>query len=186
MQALRDEMALRDETRELENARPMLEQLYHALRTDKLAQEQKRIREHTESAIEDILNLPDGAQKFGKPLQLLTAVVGVMNETTQILNQLETGAPAIAAETEVIELLLQTKRQNPGGGGGGGDSPGGGGGAERASLAALSDLGPGGDAAGVVAARPVGQATGTAGRAFPEEYQTGLDAYFNLLETATP
>lgn len=186
MQALRDEMALRDETRELENAKPTLEQLYHAMRAGKLAQEQDRIRAHTESAIADILELPDGAQRFGKPLQLLAAVVNVMNEATDILNHLETGAPAIAAETEAIELLLQTKRQNPNGGGGGGDSPGGGGGAARASLAALSDLGPGSDGSSVVQARPIGQATGRAGREFPEEFKTGLDAYFNQLEMGRP
>jgi hypothetical protein len=34
----------------------------------------------------------------------------------------------------------------------------------------------------VVAARPVGQATGRAGREFPEEFKTGLDQYFSLLE----
>ena len=50
------------------------------------------------------------------------------------------GAPAIAAETEAIELLLQAKRQSPKGGGGGGSNPGGGGTADSASQAALADL----------------------------------------------
>lgn len=186
LQALRDEMALRDETRELENAKPELEELYAAMRAGKLASEQSRIREHTADAINDIVALPDGRAKFGKPLQLLSAVVQVMDEAMDILNHLETGDPAIAAETEAIELLLQTKRQNPNGGGGGGDSPGGGGGAARAALAALTDLGPGSDATSMVQARPVGQATGRAGRAFPEEFKTGLDAYFNHLETGAP
>jgi hypothetical protein len=39
----------------------------------------------------------------------------------------------------------------------------------------------------VVKARPIGQATGRAGREFPEEFKSGLDAYFNNLEkTGTP
>jgi hypothetical protein len=34
-----------------------------------------------------------------------------------------------------------------------------------------------------VAARNVGQATGRAGKEFPAEFKTGLDAYFSLLES---
>ncbi len=105
-----------------------------------------------------------------------------MDETCGILNTPDAGPRAIAAETEAIELLLQTKRQNPNGGGGGGSDPGGGGSAARASSAALADIGPGGDPNSEVRARPVGQATGRAGREFPEEFRTGLDAYFSNLE----
>ena len=54
-----------------------------------------------------------------------------MDEATEILARPETGSPAIAAETEAIELLLQSKRINPKGGGGGGSNPGGGGGHNR-------------------------------------------------------
>jgi len=78
--------------------------------------------------------------------------------------------------------LLQTKRANPNSSGGGGGDPGGGGRAARASTAALADIGPGNDEAGFVSARPVGQATGRAGREFPEEFKAGLDAYFSNLE----
>jgi hypothetical protein len=34
-----------------------------------------------------------------------------------------------------------------------------------------------------VAARAIGQATGRAGKEFPDEFKTGLDAYFGLLES---
>ncbi|MDB6070055.1 MAG: hypothetical protein JWL81_1226, partial [Verrucomicrobiales bacterium] len=187
MQSLRDEMKLRDETRELENAESALEKTEYSDRTYKLATEQDRIAEHTNGALEDIVALPEGAQKFGKELKLLTAVVRVMGEARSILKSPETGDVAIAAETEAIELLLQTKRQNPKGGGGGGGDPGGGGTAATANSAALADLGPGSDGNSVVRARPVGQATGRAGREFPEEFKTGLDAYFSNLEgTGTP
>jgi hypothetical protein len=182
MQALRDEMKLRDETRELENAAQAVERTEYVMRAGKLAAEQERIATHTEGAMEDIAALPEGEQKFAKEMKLLTTVVQVMGETVGILKAPETGARAIAAETEAIELLLQTKRQNPNGGGGGGGSPGGGNGGVGVGSAALADLGPGSDANRVVSARPVGQATGRAGREFPEEFKSGLDAYFNNLE----
>ena len=182
MQALRDEMKLRDETRELENARTALKDGEHKEKASKLSIEQDRIEEHTTGAVSDILALPQGEEKFGKELQLLAAVREVMAESSDILRAPETGNPAIAAESEAIELLLQTKRQNPNGGGGGGSNPGGGGRAASASSAALADLGPGSDAKSAVSARPVGQATGRAGKEFPEEFKTGLDAYFSNLE----
>lgn len=183
MQSLRDEMKLRDETRELENAKAALKTEEHTKRAFRLSGEQSRIAVQTQSAFEDILQLPGGAQKFGKELQLLAAVRHVMDEVVGLLDKPDTGAPAIAAETEAIELLLQTKRQNPNGGGGGGSDPGGGGGAASASSTALAELGEGAAAEAETEVRSVGQATGRAGKEFPEEFKAGLDAYFNQLES---
>jgi hypothetical protein len=56
----------------------------------------------------------------------------------------------------------------------------------QATEAALADYGPGDDAQAVYAARPVGQATGVAGQQFPDEFKSGLDAYFGLLEKQSP
>jgi len=182
MKCLRDEMDLRDATRELGNAEAALKHEEYVSRAEDLSADQESIREMIQSAMDDIVALPSGAQRFGKELGLLRQVSPIMGEAGDLLASYEAGAPAIAAETEAIELLLQTKRANPNGGGGGGGSPGGGGGAARASSAALADIGPGGDSAGIVSARPVGQATGHAGREFPEEFKTGLDAYFSNLE----
>jgi hypothetical protein len=182
MQALRDEMKLRDETRELDNAREAIEEEQFGTDADLLSDKQSRIAVHTRGAVADILALPEGMTKFGKELRLLNAVTTVMDEAMDILETPETGPKAIAAETEAIELLLQTKRMNPNGGGGGGSNPGGGGRAARATFAALAELGPGSDAGTTVDARPVGQATGRAGKEFPDEFKSGLDAYFNLLE----
>jgi hypothetical protein len=182
MQALRDEMKLRDETRETENARPVLEKEKFSQDASLLAEKQDGIKVHTESAVTDILALPEGQQKFGKELRLLNVVVEIMDEAKGILRTPETGPTAIAAETEAIELLLQAKRAGKGGGGGG-SNPGGGGTAASASSAALADIGPGGDAENAFTTRSVGQATGRAGKEFPEEFKTGLDAYFNLLES---
>lgn len=182
MKALRDEMQLRDETRELDNARAALDGEGYGKQSSALASKQFGIGQSVRGAFDDILSLPSGSQKFGKELKLLNAVMHVMEEAAGILDKPDTGAPAIAAETEAIELLLQAKRPNPKGGGGGGGNPGGGGSAASTSLAALADLGEGGDAASKVDSRPVGQATGKAGRELPEEFKTGLDAYFNKLE----
>lgn len=181
MKSLRDEMKLRDETRELENAKAALKEGEHGKKSATLASKQFGIQANTRGAFDDILRLPQGNEKFGKELKLLDAVMHVMDEAAGILDKADTGAPAIAAETEAIELLLQTKRQGKGGGGGG-SNPGGGSGGAATGDAALADLGPGTDAETNVNARPVGQATGKAGRELPEEFKTGLDAYFNKLE----
>jgi hypothetical protein len=183
MQALRDEMKLRDETREMEAARTALDAEKYATEARALGDKQARIAMHTASAISDIRGLPDGLAKFAREVRLLDAVVTVMDEAQGILARPETGAGAIAAETEAIELLLQAKRSNPNGGGGGGANPGGGGRAAVATSAALADLGPGANAESTVAARAIGQATGRAGKEFPDEFKTGLDAYFGLLES---
>jgi hypothetical protein len=182
MQALRDEMQLRDQTREMENARPALDPAKFGGGAAALGEKQAGIGTHTQSALDDIRALPQGDRTFAKEIRLLGSVVSVMEEAHGILATPETGAPAVAAETEAIELLLQSKRPSPKGGGGGGSNPGGGGRAATASSAALADLGPGSDANSVAVARPVGQATGHAGKEFPDEFKSGLDAYFNLLE----
>jgi hypothetical protein len=181
MQALRDEMKLRDETRETENAREAVDEEKFASDAKMLGEKQSDIGSRTYSASRDILALPEGANKFGKELRLLNAVVQVMDEAEGILDKPDAGPAAIAAETEAIELLLQTKRAGAKGGGSGGSNPGIGG-TGVATAAALSDLGPGSNADSVTAPRPVAQATGRAGKEFPEEFKPGLDAYFNLLE----
>lgn len=182
MQILRDEMKLRDETREMENSRPALDMPVYARGAMRLASNQARISTRTRSTMTDIVSLPNGAKSFVKELQLLDLVARVMDEAQMELEKPVTGAPAIAAETEAIELLLQARRPGQKGGGGGGSSPGGGGTAESASQAALAEFGPGGDAAGSDVERDVGQSTGKTGREFPEEFKSGLDAYFNNLE----
>ena len=182
MQSLRDEMKLRDETRETENAKPAVAAEKFTTDAKALAGTQADIGTHTASALSDILALPEGASKFGKEVKLLQAVVGVMDETHGILDTPETGPTAVAAETDAIEMLLQAKRSGNKPGGGGGSNPGGGGRAATASEAALADVGPGGDAEATVTARPVGQATGVTGQEFPEEFKSGLDSYFGLLE----
>jgi hypothetical protein len=111
----------------------------------------------------------------------LSAVDTVMSEAALILGQPETGAPAIAAETEAIELLLQSKRINPKGGGGGGGSSPGGGGTGNTTDSALALLGKGRNEKEVREERGVQQSTGETGAVLPEEFRRGLDQYFNRI-----
>lgn len=182
LQILEGEVNLREETRVAEQARPALPTEDHKLQAIKLSGTQAELKERVDKVIERIRELPDAEAEFGKEIQLLGMVSGVMNEAVEILGRPETGSPAIAAETEAIELLLQSKRINPkAGGGGGGANPGGGGGGTTQD-SALSLVGSGMNDKEVREDRGISQATGDAGFVLPEEFRAGLDEYFNRLE----
>jgi hypothetical protein len=181
LQILEGEINLRDETRVAEQARPALPADEHKQQATTLSGTQAELRMRIDKVIERIRELPDGDSEFGKEIKLLGMVSEVMNEATEILARPETGKPAIAAETEAIELLLQSKRINPKGGGGGGANPGGGGGGTTQD-SALSLVGSGVNDKEVREDRGVSQATGNTGPALPEEFRAGLDEYFNRLE----
>jgi hypothetical protein len=183
MQALQKELKLRDETRELETAKAAIPGEKYKADASGLGDKQENATALVRGATSDIQAIPGAEKKFGKELKLLTEVRRVMEEAQDTLETPDTGPKAVAAETEAIELLLQSNRQNPNGGGGsGGSNPGGGGTAAGAMSSALNELGPGANAESVITARPVGQATGRAGREFPDEFKAGLESYFNLLE----
>ena len=116
-------------------------------------------------------------------MQLLSLVSDVMRQARAVLARPDTGPEAIAAETEVIELLLQSNRQNNSGGGGG-SSPGGGAQA-NSNGASLNDISfDGGESrASDPSVRAADQSTGQTGRKLPEEFRRGLDQYFNALES---
>ena len=181
MQVLFDEMKLRDETREAEAAKPAMEKKDYFKRATGLALKQDDIGKRSYEAAVEISKLPK-ADSFKKELKLISDAVNVMKDAYSILDKPDTGAPAVAAETEVIEMLLEARRQPPGGGGGGGGSNPGGGGSAASAQGALAELGPGGNMDATVQERAPGQATGKAGKEFPEEFKAGLDSYFNALE----
>lgn len=182
LQILEGEVNLREETRVAEQARPATPAKDHSRRAADLSQSQEELRERVEKVVVRIRDLPDGEDAFAREIRLLDQVAQVMGEAQQILGRADTGKPAIAAETEVIELLLQSKRINPKmSGGGGGDSPGGGGGGTTHD-SALSLIGNGQNDKEVREDRGVSQSTGNAGPALPEEFRAGLDEYFNRLE----
>lgn len=129
-----------------------------------------------------IRELPEGEAEFAKEIALMEKVELVMDEAADILAKPDTGSPAIAAETEAIELLLQSKKINPKGGGGGGSTPGGGGGGSTNDVA-IALVGTGLNEKEVREDHGISQATGETGTALPEEFRAGLDQYFNRLET---
>jgi hypothetical protein len=180
LQILEEEIGLREDTRVGEQARSAITKEQHARFADDLSKRQYVLRERTDKVTQRIRELPEGEAQFAKEIALLSAVSRVMGEATDILARPETGSPAIAAETEAIELLLQSKRFKPGGGGGGSNPGGGGGGTTNDS--ALTLVGSGVNAKEVRQATGATPATGETGAVLPEEFRTGLDAYFNRLE----
>lgn len=181
LKILESEVNLREATRVAQQARDAVVAEVHNQEATRLSETQAELRTRTDGVVTAIEELPNGAERFGKEVQLLSSVSAVMNEAVRILASNDTGTAAIAAETEAIELLLQCKRINPKGGGGGGSSPGGGGGGTTQD-SALALLGSGLNQNEKREARDVAQATGETGRVLPEEFRAGLDEYFNRLE----
>lgn len=181
LKILESEVNLREATRVAQQAREAIEAEIHNQEATRLSEVQADLRKRTDEVVTAIEELPNGGERFEKEVKLLSAVSSVMNEATTVLATNDTGALAIAAETEAIELLLQCKRINPKGGGGGGTSPGGGG-TGTTQDSALALLGSGLNQNEKREARDVAQATGETGRVLPEEFRAGLDEYFNRLE----
>jgi hypothetical protein len=181
LQILEAEINLREETRVAEQARPALAKDEYGRRAQGLSDTQKGLKDRVVKVNDQIRELPDSEKEFGREMKLLETVAAVMDETVEILARPETGPPAIGAETEVIELLLQSRRINPRGGGGGGSSPGGGG-TGTTQDSALALLGIGVNEKEVRESGGATQAVGDSGRSLPEEFRAGLDEYFSRLE----
>ena len=181
LQILEGEINLREETRVAEQSKQAVKSEEHKTESDRLAETQRKLGERVEKVVDRIATLPDGEQEFAKEIALLNKVSEVMHDAMLILGRAETGSTAIAAETEAIELLLQSRRFNPKGGGGGGANPGGGGGGNT-NDSALALIGSGTNEKESREERDVSQSTGDSGPKLPEEFRSGLDEYFNRLE----
>lgn len=181
MQILEAEVNLREETRVAEQARKALAPEQYSERAGVLRGTQDGLTKRVADLAVRIRELPDGEAEFAKEIALMQKVELVMAEAADILGKPDTGSPAIAAETEAIELLLQSKKINPKGGGGGGATPGGGGTGSTDDVA-IALVGTGLNEKEVREDRGISQATGESGTVLPEEFRAGLDQYFNLLE----
>ncbi len=183
MKILTAEINLREETRTAEQAKPQTASDRFSEQARELSKTQLKLLDRTDIVIEKIRDLPEGDEKFAKEIAQLTNAVNAMGDAEIILRQPDTGAPAIAAETEAIEWLLQTKRS--GSGGGGGRSNPGDGNRTGADLttSALALLGESREKQAVVVDRDTNQATGKTGRVLPDEFRAGLDRYFEALES---
>ncbi len=179
------EIQLREETREVEQAKDALGADKYYERSEALSDSQYDIAEDTHEIAREIALLPNIDEQL---IQMQHAKVSqaalVMDEAESILAKPDTGPKAIAAISEVIEILLATQRMpNTPGGGSGGQTPGGGGQGLAAIISALRLMGTGDDSGkAFIENRSPKQATGKAGRVLPEEFRQGLDAYFNVLE----
>lgn len=182
LHVLEAEVKLREETRVAEQAREVTEEEQFQIEAKRLSRDQNGLSKRILKVVEAIEALPEGAARFAKDIKLLEGVIPVMNDATEILRSPDTGQQAIAAETEAIERLLESKRINPnGGGGGGGATPGGGGGGTTTDTAIVL-MGRGINKNEVREDRAISQSTGENGPALPAEFRAGLDRYFNELE----
>ncbi|MDE0400018.1 MAG: hypothetical protein OXL96_19660 [Candidatus Poribacteria bacterium] len=169
------EIQLREETRELEQAKEAITADEYTERSIALYDTQITLTEDTREVAAQISLLPNAEERLiQQQLAKVTAAADVMDEVEDILAEPDTGPKAIAAITEVIEILLQTCRipntppitTAP-----------------PATAAALMLMGIGDDTGtAFLENRSPRQATGKAGRVLPEEFRQGLDAYFNVLE----
>ena len=181
LQVLQSEVDLRDATRVAQQARDAQAIENYQRQAVQLAQNQHDVRQRLERVVADIARLPDGEARYADDLRLLKSVLPVMRDAGEILATPETGPPAVAAETEAIELLLKSNQVNPGTGGGGGTAgSGGGGGAEPTSPLAL--VGAGINQQEQRQSPDAPQSIGVSGISLPEEFRRGLDEYFNRLE----
>ncbi|MFN6108279.1 MAG: hypothetical protein ACK5EA_27980, partial [Planctomycetaceae bacterium] len=182
MLILEAEVNLREETRVAEQAKPAVPADEHRNEAELLSKTQSVLQDRSIKVRERIAELPEAQELFGKELALMQKVAEVMGEATSILSQPNTGNAAMAAETEALELLLATRRIKPGGGGGGGSTPGGGG-TGTTKDAAIALLGRGVNEKEVREDRGVTASSGEAGQVLPEEFRSGLDEYFNRIDS---
>jgi len=182
LRIIKEEVDLRELTRVAEQARGALAAHVYEAETSALEETQRGLAERTQQVIRDLEDLQELNDKnYGREIEQLSVAGAAMRDAEELLAIPDTGAPAVAAETEAIEALLRTRKVKPGGGGGGGGStPGGGGGGEQTDLlaSALQRIGRG-EASDE---RPVKQSTGSSLSDVPDEFRRGLDAYFNALE----
>ncbi len=180
MKILEKEIDLREETRATQQVRAVLTEDKFTARVRPQAELQDQLATRVADVVIKIRELPESAAKFAKEIGLLTQVESVMHEAHGLLARPDTGPPTIAAETEAIELLLQTKRCK-GGGGGSGSTPGSGGTGDT-DTPALALVGRGDESNAVRDSRTVQDSTGSSGRQLPAEFRSGLDTYFSTLE----
>jgi hypothetical protein len=183
MKILTDEIALREETRTLQQARPQLKKKKLQDSTRGLASSQGDLVERTEEVIDKVYALPEGEQKFPKEIAQLTNAARAMVDAEKFLGSGDTGPNAMAAETEAIEWLLLAKRAGSGGGGGGSDAGAGSRSGGNLQGSALARLGGSAEKQAKIVKRNTNQATGKAGRKLPEEFRAGLDQFFDKLES---
>ncbi len=186
LQIIEGQVNLREQTRVAEQAREVAGKEEHRKEGSRLASGQEELANRVGKVVEKIEELPEGSTRFADEVSLLSRAEALMVDSVGILQKPDTSATSLAIQTEIIELLLQSKRINPkAGGGGGGKAPGGGGKGDTGD-AALALLGAGMNPKEKREVREISQATGVSGSSLPEEFRDGLNQYFNRLEQSAP
>ncbi|MFO0428987.1 MAG: hypothetical protein ACK526_20645 [Planctomyces sp.] len=183
MRLLKSEIDLREETRSAEQSRSAIEEAQYRSLARTCQLQQAELFQRTRDIVTDIRALPEGDDRFSQEIASVELAGMAMLDAVRILSLPDTGADAVAAETEAIEELLRSRRVNPKGKGGGGkgNSPGEGG-EGSTERAALEQYGPTSDRLASVRHRQGEQSTGDVTSPWPEEFQGGLDAFFQALE----
>ena len=154
------EMQLREETRELQQARAAMEVEELQQCGTELSEIQQELAKKSRELAEQIKDLPDADHPV---MQKLKDATVVMDEVADLLKTPSTGPPTIAAISEVLEILLETARlpnapmvvKAP-----------------PATTSALMLIGLGNDEGqAFIEDRAPRQATGMAGRKLPEEFR---------------
>ncbi len=182
MRILKRETDLREETRALEQSRAELAATNIIKQAEELAKVQLDLARRTAKVVDRIIAIPNGEQDYGNDIKRLTAAVEAMRDAQVLLEKGETAVPTIAAETEAIELLKNSKKggKQKGSGNGGNPSAGSRTGADLESFVELLDSKP---TDGL--ARPdrnTDLSSGNETDSVPSEFRSGLDRLYEAME----
>lgn len=182
MRVLKRETDLREETRALEQSRAELAATNVTRQAEELAKVQLDLARRTAKVVDRIIAIPNGEEDYGNDIQRLTAAVEAMRDAQVLLEKGETAVPTIAAETEAIELLKNSRKAGKQKGSGNGGNPGAGSrtGADLESFVELLDSKP---TDGL--ARPdrnTELSSGNETDSVPSEFRSGLDRLYEAME----
>lgn len=183
LQMIEGQVNLREQTRVAEQAREAAGDVEHRHEASRIGIQQDELAHRASKVVEKIESLPEGNARFAKEIGQLSQAESLMVESVGLFQKPDTGSASLAIQTEIIELLLQSKRINPKSGGGAGKAPGGGGQGNTGD-AALALLGAGFNPNEKRELREISQSTGQAGASLPEEFRDGLNQYFSRLENS--
>lgn len=180
LRILESEVDLRKQTRVAEQGRAVTRTDDYMGEAVRLSQSQDLLRDRLDVVVQGLEAAPDGALNYSAEIEVLSAASAAMVDATKTLVQPETGPPAIAAQTEAIELLLQSNKVMPSdSAGGGGAGAGAGGEADQAAVAMLGEAING--LANPRQSDP-GVATSNGRERVPERFREGVTEYFDRLE----
>jgi FtsZ-binding cell division protein ZapB len=182
LRILESEVNLREQTRVAEQGRKAMEPDRYMGEAIRLSEAQDLLRDRLDVVIDGLRTSRKSAVDYESEIEVLTAASAAMVDATKTLVQPETGPPAIAAQTEAIELLLQSNKVSPESAGGGGGSASASGSGGETTQAAMALIGRGVRA---VAERRVSETETVSGadRAeVPERYREGVARFFDRLE----